>query len=504
MLRRHATMLLQAGIDFIFIDVTNALTYTETYRMLFKTWNRMRYQGIRTPDVMFITNTNAAGTVEKLYEELYKPDLFSSLWFRYEGKPLILVPKDEAGKLPDEIRDFFTIRYSWAYTKGQPGEWYKANEGRNCWPWADMYPQNPGLDPDGKPEQMIVMCGFWVNGSYGTNAGRSFSGGKQPDNTVAGDLGFGLSSTVAGEGRAFREQADYAIDADPDIMMITGWNEWTAGCWGSAPGTLNNPAAGQKIANSYVVVPGHGFEDKYFVDNFNGEFSRDLEPVKGLYGDNYFIQLCDIARRFKGIEKPDRVCGCVKMNVTDGDPSEWDSVGPEYRDPPFDTESRDWDGNGGMTHYTNNTGRNDIVSMKVCADQQYIYFYCRCREKITDPEGTNWMNLYINSDCDYQNGWHGFDYIINRYQGGGNASVEVFVDGEWQFEQIGEAVLRVTGNVLELKVPRALLRVKDVFDFKWADNSVDDGDVMKFYDTGDTAPDGRFSFRCVLNDNLGA
>ena len=91
-----------------------------------------------------------------------------------------------------------------------------------------------------------------------------------------------------------------------------------------------------------------------------------------------------------------------------------------------------------------------------------------------------------------------FDYIINRHQSGGNASIEVFVDNEWRFEQIGEAMLRVTGNVLELKVPRALVRVKNTFDFKWADNSVDDGDIMKFYDRGDTAPDGRFCYRCTL------
>ena len=31
-----------------------------------------------------------------------------------------------------------------------------------------------------------------------------------------------------------------------------------------------------------------------------------------------------------------------------------------------------------------------------------------------------------------------------------------------------------------------------------ADNSVDDGDIMKFYDRGDTAPDGRFCYRCTL------
>jgi hypothetical protein len=497
-IRKHASMLSDAGVDFIFFDVTNTLTYPQTYGMVLRVFSEMRSEGIKTPEVMFITNTKGAETVMKLYGELYEPGLYEDLWFRYLGKPLILMPQDDVSKLPDHVRDFFTIRYSWAYTKGPAGEWYRKNEGRNCWPWADMYPQEPGLDGEGNLEQMIVMCGFWVNGSYGTNAGRSYRKGRQPDNLSKDDMGFGLSSGPSGVGYAFSEQIDRALEADPPVLMITGWNEWTAGRWGSDPRSGFNPAVGQTIANSYTVVPGKGFEDYYFVDNFNGEFSRDLEPVKGLYNDNYYCQLVDFLRKYKGARPVETVSGCVKMDITDSDPSEWDQVGPEYLDAPCDTFRRDWPGNGGDTHYVNDSGRNDIVAAKVCSDRQYIYFYCRCREDITEPSGENWMNLYLNSDCNCQNGWYGFDYIINRHQSGGNASIEVFVDNEWKFEQIGEAMLRVTGNVLELKVPRALVRLNDTFDFKWADNSVDDGDIMKFYDMGDAAPDGRFCYRARL------
>ena len=499
-LRKHAAMLTEAGIDFIFLDVTNTLTYPETYNMIFRVWSEMRAEGSLTPDVMFITNTQAAETVMKLYDDLYGPGRYSDMWVYHDGKPLILMPEADVPKLPEHVRDFFTIRYSWAYTKGPAGEWYTHAGGKNCWPWADMYPQEPGRDGAGNVEQMIVMCGFWVNGSYGTNAGRSYSGGRQPDNETPGDLGFGISETSAGDGRAFKEQAERALECDPPLMLITGWNEWTAGRWGSWKNGLN-PANGQTIANSYKVVPGDGYNDNYFVDNFNGEFSRDLEPVKGLFNDNYYCQLVDVVRRYKGAERVTPVYGCVKMQIDDGDPSEWDRVGPEYRDAPYDTYKRDWPGSGGNLRYVNDSGRNDLVAMKVCADRQYLYFYCRCRDTITTPAGDNWMNLFINSDCNLRNGWYGFDYIINRHQSGGNASIEVPVDNEWRFEQIGEAMLRVTDNILELKVPRALVRVKNMFDFKWADNSVDDGDIMKFYDRGDTAPDGRFCYRCILSED---
>ena len=35
----------------------------------------------------------------------------------------------------------------------------------------------------------------------------------------------------------------------------------------------------------------------------------------------------------------------------------------------------------------------------------------------------------------------------------------------------------------------------DTFDFKWADNSVADGNVMQFLDQGDAAPNDRFNYR---------
>ena len=497
-IRRHGTMLTMAGVDFIFIDITNALTYRETYETIFRVWGEMRKTGIRTPDIMFITNTRGADTVLKIYNDLYKPGLYKDQWFMYGGKPLILVPKAEYEQLPEEVRDFFTVRYSWAYTKGASGEWYTSEEGRNCWPWADMYPQSVGLDPEGKPEQMIVMCGFWVNGSYGTNAGRSYSGGVQPDNLIPGDLGFGLSQTSAGEGRAFQEQFDRALSEDTRILMITGWNEWTAGRWGSYPGTTNNPAIGQTIANSYTVVPGGGYNDCYFVDNFNGEFSRDLEPVKGLFGDNYYLQLSDLVRKYKGTVPSEPVNSCFRPVFGQSDRDGWAEIRPEFTDVSGDTSHRDGRSNGGNIRYINESGRNDIVSMKICSDDRFIYFACFTKKPVTAPQGDNWMNLFINSDCNYQNGWHGYDYVLNRHQSGGNASIEVFLNDSWEFEQIGEARMYIEGNMLELAVPRGLVRVKDVFDFKWADNSCDDGDIMKFYDLGDAAPDGRFNYRVKL------
>ena len=64
-----------------------------------------------------------------------------------------------------------------------------------------------------------------------------------------------------------REQWERAIQLDPPFVMVTGWNEWTAGRY-SRPG---EPVA--------------------FVDQFDQEYSRDIEPVAGLHNDNYYCQL---------------------------------------------------------------------------------------------------------------------------------------------------------------------------------------------------------------------
>jgi hypothetical protein len=59
----------------------------------------------------------------------------------------------------------------------------------------------------------------------------------------------------------------------------------------------------------------------------------------------------------------------------------------------------------------------------------------------------------------------------------------------------GNQYLATSGNVLQIKVARTVMNLGDTFDFKWADNSVADGNVMQFLDQGDAAPNDRFNYR---------
>lgn len=70
-LRRHAQMLSDAGVDTIIFDVTNNLTYPRAYNALCRVWSQVRREGGRTPQIAFLCPFgDAAPAVEALYDAL--------------------------------------------------------------------------------------------------------------------------------------------------------------------------------------------------------------------------------------------------------------------------------------------------------------------------------------------------------------------------------------------------------------------------------------------------
>ena len=71
-LRKHAQMLSDAGVDAVVFDASNRLTYRRDYTALMETYRRMRREGNRTPEVAFLTPFgDPRSTVRELYEQLY-------------------------------------------------------------------------------------------------------------------------------------------------------------------------------------------------------------------------------------------------------------------------------------------------------------------------------------------------------------------------------------------------------------------------------------------------
>ncbi len=486
-LRKHANQLTSAGVDFIFFDFTNGLIYDRNLEALLKTWNQMRIEGQNVPQVAFNlgeTANLAQNSFSALNALVFSDKRYEDMWFKWNGKPLVLAPPSFTNTLDNELRDQFTFKRCWADTDSS---WYTETDGKDAWPWADMYPQKPGKNSSGEIEQMIVMCGFWANGSYGTNGGRSYANGVQPKIDKR-QFGFNLTYETSGKGLAFEEQFEHAIKNDPEVIMLTGWNEWWAGRWEAGDGL------GQTIAGTYVVSKDDPLKKNYFVDCFNPEYSRDIEPVKGLFNDNYYYQMTQNIRQFKGTRSLQTAFGQKTIDLTAG-MDQWYSVGPEYRDHVGDTAHRDFMSYVGQIHYTNTSGRNDFVSAKVSADNNDLYFMAECAADITAAEGTNWMNLFIDADANTFTGWNGYDYIVNRSQNGDKCSMEKFANGKWELTSAGETEFSVKGSSIIIKISKSTISFANTFDFKWADNSVSNGDVMQFIDMGDTAPSERFNYR---------
>lgn len=599
-LRKHAQMLTDAGVDAIVFDVTNQFTYRHEYRALLKVFSEVRRDGGRAPQVAFLCPFwRPRKVVLELWEDLYGKGDYRDFWFEWDGKPLILAdpallgesigeaahdsveplragrpqgqtftaakpvarvsgtfatwktndaavtltlrrggPKGEAllakrftnvtdnatleltpetplppgvyhleasepkGKtgwwrksdsrfkagsatldgaeipgarvfrvdLEDEatrpIREFFTFR------KPQP-DYFRGPEKPDMWSWLEVAPQHVFMNSRGEKEQMSVgVAQNAVDGRLGSLSepgarGRSFHDGAPDTRPDAVRHGFN-----------FAEQWARARAEDPQIVFVTGWNEWIAG---------RHPEFGG------VKLP------VMFVDQFDQEHSRDIEPMKGGHGDDYYYQFVSEVRKYRGT-RPAPVSRNPKSIDIGGDFSQWDEVDTVYLDDAGDTAHRDHPGYAGHARYVDRSGRNDIIMSKVAWDAERVFFHVRTREPLTDSTGPEWMILYLDADRNPATGWHGYDWRVNRPGSRPElARVERWDAAAGKWEDALEAPRAWRGSDLHLALPRTLFPLREdgglAFDFKWADNLPAAAGASGFLTGGDVAPNGRFNYR---------
>jgi hypothetical protein len=623
-LRKHAQMLADAGVDVVIFDNSNAVTYDKARDTLCRVWEDIRHHGGKTPQIAFLcpfSNSNSIGssTLAELYDTLYAPGRYSDLWFRWQGKPLILAdpgyasvdglrrPTDHqpaplakggtlgqtftaarpfdavGGEFPTwatrtsgmtlslraggpkgvvltsraftDVADNATVlletgkplpagRYCLEMSQpvGQIGWWGYHDDvyagGQACedgegvggdralhvryvgeaqaqalvhgvppltteaaerrsqtirdfftfrtpiapynltapppdsWAWLQIAPQAAQRDADGRVEQITVGVAQNYNATVNRTApmsfpgafGRSYHDGHLDTRPDAVDWGFN-----------FGEQWQRARQVDPPFVFVTGWNEWTAGFYDDWAGFHAPPPI--------------------FVDEFTEEYSRDIEPMHGGHGDDYYYQLVSEVRRYKGVRPlPPATPAPIKLT---GPFTAWAKVGPEYRDDIGDTVHRNAPGVGKVGRYVNTTGRNDIVAAKVSYDRQNLYFYVRTARPLTPHTDPDWMLLYLNTDGDYKTGWLGYDYVIDRRVGSATTSLEKNVGGQYRWSPVAPVHYRAQGNELMIAVPRSALGLTSLpaaLDFKWADHCFARGDWTDFTLNGDAAPNDRFNY----------
>jgi hypothetical protein len=204
----------------------------------------------------------------------------------------------------------------------------------------------------------------------------------------------------SGEGLYFDEQWKHALPHDPEFVFITGWNEWVAQRFLS-DGTMT--------FQGRVLPAGETF----FVDLYDQEFSRDIEPMRGGFGDNYYWQAVANIRRYKGA-RPVPAASPAKTLTIPGDFKQWANVKPAYLDDLHDTTHRDHDGVAGAGHYTNPTGRNDLDTAHVAHNAKHLAFHITTREPLTPATDADWMVLLLDLDQNAKTGRLGHDFRLNQ------------------------------------------------------------------------------------------
>jgi hypothetical protein len=189
----------------------------------------------------------------------------------------------------------------------------------------------------------------------------------------------------------------------------------------------------------------------------------------------------------------------------DGIMSDWKMVETEYRDNRGDVAHRDYNGYGGL-HYTNTSGRNDIVTCKVSMDKATVYFFAEADKALTTHTGANWMLLLIDSDQDPNTGWYGYDYLVNgKILDDKTTTLMAYNPVNTENPWIEKARLnyRYNDKAIELAIPLHLLGLAGnayTFDFKWADNPTGLKDPISLCTDGDAAPNRRFNYRCIWSE----
>ncbi len=538
-IRKDMSMLADAGVDVLVVDVTNAVRYWDEWEAIFAVMRRMKAEGNQAPEFCFWAfNGPVITVVQDLYDRIYKPEKYKDLWFVWDGKPLLLYngapssdangpgvqnpnPHFEAAAKTDpkyphfgdpdyteafykdytkEVKAFFTLRSMWWGYFDWAGKRFVGTE--DNWSFGlDLGDERVrALSPvqrvsrrQGRKEEAAVTPAQHPSSLIGKSW--TASGGEPVLNEY--DLPLPayvpwLGKTVAhpeGYGIYFQQRWDEAIAGDPEFLYLNDWNEWTAGKY--AP-----PGAGTtKFLRRDSTY--------FFVDQYNAEFNRTLQPMKGGYTDNYYMQTAQNIRRYKGVRPIPELHGLHPIRI-DGKFSDWEGLEVEYRDTVGDTVHRDYPGYGGL-HYTNDLGRNDIVTCKVAVDGERVCFYVETNEALTPHTGKNWMLLLIDADHNPNTGWYGYDYLINQRVVDETTTTLQRYDpnapgGPWV--EVARLDYRYSGKAMELAVPRKLLGLTGdafTFDFHWCDNPADLKDPISLCTAGDSAPNRRFNYRCIWN-----
>lgn len=490
---RHMELFMLAGIDFIFLDTSNALIYDKdisSYQFegtvkapcytLLDTMLDLYEKGWEVPKVVFLTNTNSGERVSEIRTHYYEYEggKYDPLWFKPDGvRPMIIGTTENNNGASDawgDINKFTAVSGAdQLYFDVKETQWPNKAAKPYGFPWISNRAPQTFHTESGAISVSVAQHG---NLGFTDMIDRNSRGYDYKSGTVAENWQLGQNFENQWQTVFDLEAAGEAVK----FVNVTGWNEWI----GMKFGTLSDKAV--------------------MVDNFYGQYTRDIEPDKTLYKDTTALQLTRNLRQF--VYEP--IVGSYRWQTkTPASFLDFDDVSAVYVDPAGDAVARDYwsfDVKPTGPYYTDTTNRNDITEIRVVHDDVNLYFMITTKDAVTAYEsGDNWMNLFLSTGA--SEGFYGYDYVVNRSPDGGETSVERSASG-WNWQSAGKAEIAVEGNRMMLTVPLAsvgLTAENCRFSFKVADNvskpswfaeADAEHDILHYYVTGDSAPLGRYGY----------
>ena len=255
------TQLYAAGVDFIILDHTN-LSYglksspDDWKRMvdapmiaLFETIIEMRAEGLGTPYVVvWVGGGGDAQLYQYLYDNYYGQEKWADCFVYWDSKPFLLTTfyHDAENPAPAE----FTTRCM----GGLLDRTACVKQGK----WSFLHFNNAKYctkNAEGEAEQ-IGVC-------------------------VASQETYMSADTAHGRigGLLWYAQWCSAFEFRPKFVTLTWWNEWTA----------------QRL----YIQGGHYDGQYHFTDAYSPECSRDIEPMEGGHGDQYYRWMIEYVYAYK-------------------------------------------------------------------------------------------------------------------------------------------------------------------------------------------------------------
>ena len=256
--KNNLILLGEADVDFIILDYTNANDGYISNTAMGKTWMfdpldtlcratlELRAEGYRTPYIVCWCGESKGPMIRELYNRYYtENNPYADCFVYWEGKPFMIYTQS-TDTFP--CSDLFTVRHMWGLTSEE------------CWRFLNINNKKTAYEQDGVIEQLSVAVA-----SQETYMSMASAHGRN-------------------DGYFFYSQWKEAFRVHPKVVTLTWWNEWAA---------------------QRFIVDGQ----TAFVDNYNQEYSRDIEPMEGGHGDTYYQWMKQYIAAYKAGEACPKLTG---------------------------------------------------------------------------------------------------------------------------------------------------------------------------------------------------